>query len=51
MLDSLEEVEKNISIHAPLAGSDCGSALCTQYRPDISIHAPLAGSDEKITIR
>ena len=35
----------NISIHAPLAGSDlgsCGSALEVDL---ISIHAPLAGSD------
>ncbi len=34
-----------ISIHAPLAGSDCRAWRILVSRPLISIHAPLAGSD------
>ncbi len=35
----------NISIHAPLAGSDLTSLFPTKFLHFISIHAPLAGSD------
>ena len=34
-----------ISIHAPLAGCDCG-CYRSRCRKDISIHAPLAGCDK-----
>ena len=37
----------DISIHAPLAGSDLTVALMTLAIAVISIHAPLAGSDGK----
>ena len=33
-----------ISIHAPLVGSDVSSCICSSG-PSISIHAPLVGSD------
>ena len=35
----------NISIHAPLAGSDVQPSAAAYPRGSISIHAPLAGSD------
>ena len=36
---------KNISIHAPRAGSDSSVMTSPPFRLTISIHAPRAGSD------
>ena len=38
-----------ISIHTPLAGSDCRVRCFRAYGSDISIHTPLAGSDAIMT--
>ena len=45
MYSSVQETEINISIHAPLAGCDQGSAQLDSPAI-ISIHAPLAGCDQ-----
>ena len=38
----------DISIHAPLAGSDKPPSVITTHNRNISIHAPLAGSDSSV---
>ena len=40
----IDELQLDISIHAPRVGSDFFSAMMYNY-PDISIHAPRVGSD------
>ena len=45
MIEEAVQPDPEISIHAPLAGSDDDEGDDAE-EDDISIHAPLAGSDE-----